>query len=253
VLPFLAGLLVGTLEEWLQWFIPIRVGEVRDVFLNSAAIASGLLFSVAVDPPATLTTRLRPGSIRRIAQFASVVILVFAAFFHSVHLGYEIADAEIGAFRSRYRADQLAGLSAERARQWAAHPPPLTVPRLSREDQYMTEGIEHVMERNELWGRGDIASAWLENRILEKYYAPVIETPSYHSKTAPRWPAEQRANAERAAALPAAAASPRPAYVSQSNPAPMFTWPLWLYWLSVAALAILVIAGSWVVDRPRRA
>jgi hypothetical protein len=253
VLPFLAGLLVGTLEEWFQWFIPIRVGEVRDVFLNSAAIASGLLFSVAVDPPETLTTRLRPGSIRRIALFASVVILVFAAFFHSVHLGYEIADDEIGTFRSRYRADQLAGLSAERARQWAAHPPPLTAPRLSREDQFMTEGIEHVMERNELWGRGDVVSAWHENRILEKYYAPVIETPSYHSKTAPRWPVEQRANAERAAALPAGAASPRRAFVSQSNPAPIFTWPLWLYWLSVAALAFLLIAGTWVVDRPRRA
>jgi hypothetical protein len=26
VLPLLAGLLVGTLEEWFQWFIPVRVG-----------------------------------------------------------------------------------------------------------------------------------------------------------------------------------------------------------------------------------
>ena len=31
VLPVLAGIAVGTLEEWLQWFIPARVGEVRDV------------------------------------------------------------------------------------------------------------------------------------------------------------------------------------------------------------------------------
>jgi VanZ family protein len=54
VLPYLAGLLVGTLEEWFQWFIPVRVGEMRDIFLNSVAIATGLLFSVAVDPPPTL-------------------------------------------------------------------------------------------------------------------------------------------------------------------------------------------------------
>ena len=252
VLPVLAGLLVGTLEEWFQWFIPIRVGEVRDVFLNGAAIASGLLFSIAVDPPPTLSTRVRPGSIRRMAQFAAVVIAVFAAFFHSVHIGYEIEDSEIGAFRSRYHAGQLGELAAQRAQEWIAHPPPLTVPRLSREDQYMTEGIEHVMERNELWGRGDAAGAWHENRILEKYYAPIIDTPSYHSKTAHRWPDEQRAAAQLAATLSADASLPRRAYVSQSNPAPIFTWPNWMYWLAVKALILVLLGGSWFFDRSVR-
>ena len=51
VLPLLAGIAVGTLEEWLQWFIPGRVGDMRDVFLNVTAIVCGLLFSVGVDPP----------------------------------------------------------------------------------------------------------------------------------------------------------------------------------------------------------
>ena len=41
LLPVLAGLIVGTVEEWLQWFLPVRVGEARDVFLNLAAIACG--------------------------------------------------------------------------------------------------------------------------------------------------------------------------------------------------------------------
>jgi uncharacterized membrane protein YkvI len=39
VLPVLVGLIVGTLEEWLQWFIPGRIGDMRDVFLNGAASA----------------------------------------------------------------------------------------------------------------------------------------------------------------------------------------------------------------------
>ena len=38
VLPVLAGVIVGTADEWLQWFIPNRVGEIADVFLNGAAI-----------------------------------------------------------------------------------------------------------------------------------------------------------------------------------------------------------------------
>ena len=36
-LPALAGALVGTLDEWFQRFIPSRVGEIRDVLLDSAA------------------------------------------------------------------------------------------------------------------------------------------------------------------------------------------------------------------------
>ena len=56
----LAGLIVGTCEEWLQWFIPGRIGDMRDVFLNGAAIVSGLLFSIGVDPPAGMSFVRRP-------------------------------------------------------------------------------------------------------------------------------------------------------------------------------------------------
>ena len=48
LLPVLAGLLVGTLDEWLQWFIPNRVGEARDVFLNLVAISCGLMFGAVL-------------------------------------------------------------------------------------------------------------------------------------------------------------------------------------------------------------
>jgi hypothetical protein len=71
----------------------VRVGEVRDIFLNSAAIGCGLLFSLAVDPPPSLAPRLARGSLPAIARFAAVVVLTFAAFVHSVHLGYEVQDA----------------------------------------------------------------------------------------------------------------------------------------------------------------
>ena len=44
ILPMLAAFTVGTFDEWLQWFIPFRVGEAHDVFINLAAIVCGLLF-----------------------------------------------------------------------------------------------------------------------------------------------------------------------------------------------------------------
>lgn len=249
VLPVLAGLLVGTLEEWFQWFIPIRVGEMRDIFLNTAAIGSGLLFSIGVDPPPTFSGRLRPGSTRQIAVFASVVLLAFASFVHSVHLGHEIRDERAGTFRSRYTALQLAELSQMRSSEWAAQPPPLTAPRLSREDQYLTEGIEHVRERNKLWDMGDAEGAWFENLILETYYAPVVVTPSYHAKTGSKWPEEQRANAELAATLAADKSLQRRVHFSRSNPAPILTWPKSIYWLAVAAMVVALLGAAALAER----
>ena len=43
------------------------------------------------------------------------------------------------------------------------------------------------------------AEAWRENLILERYFAPVLDTPTYASPQANRWPPEQRADLERRA------------------------------------------------------
>ena len=59
----------------------------------------------------------------------------------------------------------------------------------------MSEGLLHVQERNRQWDAGNPTAAWFENRILEKYFAPVLDTPSYVSRTGHRWPAAQRADA----------------------------------------------------------
>src|SRR4030095_15544907 len=58
ILPFLAALTAGTIDEGLQWFVPVRVGELKDVLLNSVAIGCGLLFSLGVDPPPRFRPRL---------------------------------------------------------------------------------------------------------------------------------------------------------------------------------------------------
>jgi len=67
--------------------------------------------------------------------------------------------------------------------------------RLSREDQYLSEGLWHVQLRNEAWKNGDIATAWRENLILEKFFAPVLDAQTYASATLHRWPPEQRGEA----------------------------------------------------------
>ena len=231
LMPLVASLTVGTFEEWLQWFIPARVGEVRDVFLNLIAIGCGLLFSVGVDPPPRLSLGMHSPSRRRLARLSVVTLLAFAGFFHSVHLGYEIHDAEAGVFRSRYAPHELRRVGEQRRQAWAINPP-MTWSRLSREDQYLSEGVAHVQRRNETWQAGNVLASRHENLILERYYAPVLDTPSYLSPTGHRWPESQRLDAH------SRTGPGFMIYVSDALDYPVMVWPKWAFWL-----AILVAAG----------
>ncbi|HXG55213.1 MAG TPA: VanZ family protein [Vicinamibacterales bacterium] len=240
LLPMLAGLIVGAAEEWLQWFIPNRVGEFRDIFLNGAAIASGLLFSLGVDPPARVRLTLGRDSARRGCWAAAAAVIALAAFVHAVHLGYDVEDAEIGTFTSRYGARALPELQAAKEGEWKRDPPPMTLRRLSREDQYLSEGLAHVRWRNRQWDAGNIRAAWSENRILENYFAPVLDTPTYEGRGGHRWPAPQRADAEtRMSRAPIA-----DRYVSQAYPYRILTWSRVTFWAFAGGLAAALVLLS---------
>jgi hypothetical protein len=228
LLPLLAGLFVGLAEEWLQWFIPVRVGELHDVLLNLVAVACGLVFSLAADPPTDFAWRLAPASRWRLVVMGSLVTLAFAFFIDQVHLGHVIDDRDSGVFRSHYTATELARLSRDRAARWQVQPPTV-LRRLSREDQYMDEGLWHIRRRNAVGG----PESWAENRILEDFYAPVLDTPSYVSATGHRWSPAQRVEAE------AAASGDRGPFISKAEPYPIYTFPRW--WLWSAAVSVLVL------------
>lgn len=248
VLPILAGLLVGTLDEWFQWFIPSRVGEIRDVILDGAAVACGLLFSVGVDPPAHFTLAIRRGSSVRIGAMLILVTLVLALFLQTVHTGYDVRDPRVGVFRSRYTASELESAARERAARWP-HAPLLVVGRVSREDQYLSEAVWHVRRRNQAASAGDVFTAWRENRILETFYAPVLDQPTYVSRAGFRWPSEQRVDFERRARDDG-----RP-YVSDAEPYRIYVWRKSRFWMVVAlviGVTILLLAAAARRDGDRR-
>lgn len=217
VWPMAAALVFGTLEELWQWFLPARVGEIDDVLLNVVAIACGLLVSVSLAPlNATCRAVIRHGWWRSAGALAAV-LLVVGAFTVTVHVGSRIEDADIGSFMSRYAREDLARLSGARAAFWAVDPP-LVRRTLAREDQYRSEGEAHVRARNAAWDAGDINTAWRENLILERYYAPVLDTPSHISPTGHRWAPAHRRDAEgRFRALPPAPAGFRSAAAVDSR------------------------------------
>jgi hypothetical protein len=238
ILPLLAAFTVGTLDEWLQWFIPYRVGEAHDVFINLASIVCGLLFALAIVPPPTWSPRLHPASWRRLGAAAAVVWLIFATFVSRVHLGHDVSVADIGAFKSHYTAGELTALQADRAERWRSQPP-INIQRLSREDQYLDEGLWHVRRRN--GASGD--EAWRENLILERFFAPVLDLPTYASPNGNRWPAEQHAN------MAAQVGDGAAAFVSMAESYPIVTWPATIYWLVVVMIAVGVLAGSFALSR----
>jgi len=230
ILPLLAGFTVGTFDEWLQWFIPYRVGEAHDVFINLAAIVCGLLFALALQPPAAFSRRLSAASWRRIGVVSAMVWLIFATFVSQVHLGHMISLPEIGRFKSHYTEDELNNLQGHRAALWQTQPP-INIPRLSREDQYLDEGLWHVRKRN---SAEQISEAWRENLILERFFVPVLDMPTYASPSGNRWPPEQRADISQRA-------GGSDSFVSTAESYPIVVWSGRAFW-SVVILVALVLA-----------
>lgn len=231
LLPALFGFIVGTCDEFLQWFIPVRVGEAHDVFMNLAAIACGLMFAFAVEPPAVFSWTASPRSLRKISITAAAAWLLFATFVGFVHLGYENGVPGIGRFRSHYTVDQLIALQKDRLNRWNAAAPRV-LHRLSQEDQYLDEGLWHLRARN----TSEPFASWHENLILERYFAPVLDIPTYATPTPNRWPIEQRRNVD------AAAVNKEAPFESTAEPYPIVAWPKGIFWSTVAGIALMLTA-----------
>jgi hypothetical protein len=245
VLPVACAFVAGIADEWFQWFVPSRVGELRDLGLNAVGILAGLLFACALAPPPGIRAFADDGSRRLLAAGLAVLVAAFAVFVQSAHLGYRIDDPDIGSFRSLYDATSLETAAADRVSRWTASPPVEPAARISREDHYLSEAMYHVRRRNDAVAQSDLHTAWRENLILERYYGPVLTLASPSS----RWPDEQRlqiAGSVTGASVPTG--EPAAPFASDAYPLPLFVWSrLWLWGVTAIVLASLA-----VLARPRR-
>jgi hypothetical protein len=101
-----------------------------------------------------------------------------------------------------------------------------------------------VRERNERWDAGEITAAWRENLILERFFVPVLDRPTYASRDGNRWSPEQRADAQ-------ARADRAAGFESVAEPYPILNWNRMLYWMVVGGLIALLAATGFLFPTGR--
>jgi len=139
----LIGSLVGILDEILQWIMPLRYWDLRDVGLNAF---SGVLFQVAIwkgIQPKIISERIKPKSVRLVSLLLAANILLLGLCMSNTpqrvvrytqlipalsflqkeetmtEFGHKHQDPEIGTFYSRLTLDELEKTDRERSSEYA--------------------------------------------------------------------------------------------------------------------------------------
>lgn len=189
LLTLLCAVMVGILDEGVQWLVPVRAADFVDILINGYAAVAGLFLGAAIWPPKAFSWRMARPSASRLSVVGIAFLVVLGVYIHVAHLGYFVEDREIGGFRSFYSRAQLAQLAIDRARSWAERPPgpPSELSSTEVEDYYRTEGGWHVLRRNDDLRQELYFAAWKENQILEKYFSPFLDLPNDYGGVH-RWP-----------------------------------------------------------------
>lgn len=198
-----ATFLVGLADEWVQWATSVRVGDMRDVYLNALAGTIGVLFAFALVPPEGMSPRPAVRSLRALRWLGTMVVLAWGAVFSCANQGFLIVDPEAGTFLSYRSPAALLDARSDRLARWPGMPPPRPAP-LVREDTYLTEAGFHVSLRNHAVSEKRYRQAWVENRILERWYPAFLDLRSFQSGASHRWsPAQRRLVRQQAGVYPA--------------------------------------------------
>lgn len=220
--------LVGLGDEILQWAVPSRIWDLRDVVVNTGA---GALVQVAlakaVAPPSSpisrrslrITLRLvaaelavlalclsnTPPRVERLVQRVPSLVFLLTNPDTMAEFGHRYRDPSVGIFRSRFDRPELDRLDRDRAVEVGAlldrYPDHLYGDFLGRYTP-VTDPFAHEM-RVHLWSRdrnldqalassdrAAATAAWRENRILEGYFGHTLA----HSRSG--WDETRRAAAQ---------------------------------------------------------
>lgn len=137
-------LFVGTIDEVIQWVVPTRVGDFRDVWLNFLA---GALFQLGLWKgirPRIISEKIQPGSVRILSVVVTGCMILLGvcasmtpprvafiaekiaplSYLRDEHhmmceYGYKHTDREAGIFYSRFTKEELRAIDRDRQRMYS--------------------------------------------------------------------------------------------------------------------------------------
>ncbi len=243
-LPIFAATLGGVLDESAQRFFQLRVADFRDVGLNAFAALVGVLFAALLAPPWQRAPAFSGAP--RVLRACAATIAALGLFAVYAHFGYQIADKELGRFRSFYDAAGLAEAAADRAERWAQDPPDGGEP-WARKDLFLDEAARHASYRNTGLEIGHFAEALRANQLLEKYYAPFLDVEGFRGSGVHRWRPDTIAEVAAKAGKPLAASWESPVLREH-----LVLLPKLPFLAAVAVLCLLLLVAADRLGNPPR-
>jgi VanZ family protein len=237
VLAVLLGTCVAYLDEGVQWLLPMRAGQVEDVWLDARAALAGVFVAAGAWAPAG-------GGTRRgwtVPLGVAAALVVWTAAFQHLTVGFGMLHSpEPGLeFTSRLDLDELRTMDStegdafgpliehamvmERREFFQIYP--------ARKHPFLYEFLVHVGRRDSYYGKRELDVACGEQRILTAFWGRT------EARSPFAWTYSQRE-------LCIGNTTPYSSPVSNEI---ITSVPLWLFWTLSLSLAGVLIAMEWLV------
>ncbi|MBU1626677.1 VanZ family protein [bacterium] len=206
----------GFVDEGIQWIIPSRVGELKDVLTNVFCAVAFQIFISQVVEPINGFKKIRMEDYKGLLKAFSALFFVTTIFVFFVNTGFLIFDEKLGYFRSKFSKEDLLYIKEERELLNSKKPTdkaskPIVVkpdtdirsnvynkgadshffPEIGStllnilnspwheywciDDFFAQEAKFHIKKRNDLLHGKHFRDAYFEEKILEKYYLPIMK------------------------------------------------------------------------------
>jgi hypothetical protein len=184
---FLSIVLIGMVDEGIQFYLPARVGELWDITINGMSAILTIILLDKVFFPGVLNSQVSSRNVRIASGLSIFSLLIFGIFFVTVtDWGFRHTDPEIGVFYSHFTLKNLMekdkwesqkysmaikALFPEKAQKYLQN-------QLNR-DKFQMEILAHLFRREHYEQKGDYWVAFKENLILSNYFNESIVQSGY--------------------------------------------------------------------------
>ncbi len=191
IIACMVGTWIGAGEELVQWQLPNRVGEIRDVILNIKSVILGQLVVAFILRPKVISQEKIPlKSINTVLIFSLITVILLASFITLVHpFGHRVIIQGCGCFVISFKPQDLKELTVEDFKVFLdycnsvdAEQTAMKIRQRSLEGNsvyraplvYIDEANLHMGHLNKYAKQGDELKMYLEYMFLKEYYHPYM-------------------------------------------------------------------------------